>query len=440
LKRISTKIILLSLINSILVAATNAGAAMFMRMGSSGSSASAGEAAPEMQTGFMIPVPVLWGLVISLIVGILLSYFLGKTIEKPIIKVTEAAEKTAVLDLAGTDDELEMLLPIKDQTGDLAKALYQTRKVLRSMAFELQMVSSTVAGHSESLKKNTVENVSSITQVVTTIDQLAAGNYEQAGMMNGISGTLSDAASLIDEVAAKTSQGAEQASQSIEAIQEGQTSVDRQTKKMDKALLVSAEVNDSIKELTGMMNKVTGFAGVITSIAEQTNLLALNASIEAARAGEAGKGFAVVADEIRKLAEQASHSASEITSVIEQTSEKTDLAAANIEQSNLLVVEQKEALKITEEAFAKIKSVYEGIVDGFNQTAAAMVTINRNAKTVSSQIQHLTSQVEVFAASTEEISASGQEQLASTEIIAGAAKELDSLAGQLNGLIRRVRI
>lgn len=442
MKKISTKIILLSLLNSIIVAVINVGASLIMRSSNSGATAadSNAESVQQMQTGFMVPTPVLWGLLISLIIGVILSYFLGKTIEKPIVKVTEFAEKTAELNLADNDDELEKLLKIKDQTGDMARALFETRKALRYITADLQTVSSTVANHSENLTKNTDENVNSITQVVTTIDQLAAGNSEQAETMSGISKMLTEVVALINEIATKTSEGAEQASQSIESIMEGQTSVDMQTKKMDESLLVSSEVNRSINELKAMINQVTGFVGIITSIAEQTNLLALNASIEAARAGEAGKGFAVVANEIRKLAEESSKSASEITSIIKKTSDKTDLAVTNIEQSNKLIDEQKDALKITEKTFDKIKSMYEGIVEGFQQTAVAMNTVNASSQTVSSQIQDLTSQVEEFAASTEEISATGQEQLATTEIIANSAKELDVLALKLNEQINKFKI
>ncbi|SDD32353.1 methyl-accepting chemotaxis protein [Terribacillus halophilus] len=84
--------------------------------------------------------------------------------------------------------------------------------------------------------------------------------------------------------------------------------------------------------------------------------------------------------------------------------------------------------------------MYEGIVNHFNQTAEAIRTVNANSKTISNQIQDLTSQVEDFAASTEELSAAGQEQLASTEITANSAKDLDGLAIQLNEQLNKFRI
>jgi methyl-accepting chemotaxis protein len=69
-------------------------------------------------------------------------------------------------------------------------------------------------------------------------------------------------------------------------------------------------------DLVRSVEAITGFTGRIDGLADQTNLLALNAAIEAARAGEAGRGFAVVAEEVRRLAEESSHAAGRIQSLV----------------------------------------------------------------------------------------------------------------------------
>lgn len=57
---------------------------------------------------------------------------------------------------------------------------------------------------------------------------------------------------------------------------------------------------------------------LIERVAKKTNIIGLNAAIEANRVGEEGAGFAVVAGEIRKLAENSTTSVKEVSGIIEK--------------------------------------------------------------------------------------------------------------------------
>jgi len=78
---------------------------------------------------------------------------------------------------------------------------------------------------------------------------------------------------------------------------------------------------------------LTPMVRIITSIAQQTQLLALNAEIEAARAGRAGRGFLVVANEVRKLSQQSSKAATEISEKIQTATAKVNSEMKQAEAS-----------------------------------------------------------------------------------------------------------
>lgn len=77
-----------------------------------------------------------------------------------------------------------------------------------------------------------------------------------------------------------------------------------------------------IKGIKSSSEKIDGIVDNLKKIAEQTKIISLNALIEAARAGEKGKGFSVVAKEVKKLSEQSTNSANEISLLIGELVEK----------------------------------------------------------------------------------------------------------------------
>lgn len=440
MKKISSKIVLFSLLNSLMITILSAVINTIMREDSMAPIQNvAGSTDFQPPALGLFPTPVIISTILSLVLGAVFSYFLGRYIAKPIVKITQMAYKTSTFDLS-QDDSYDKILKYKDECGQMALAMSEIRQSLREMGGKLQSITFSLENHSNSMATATDDNVRSITQVVSTINEIAEGNGNQADTIGTINETMGEVAQLVESVTAETENGADNAIQSMNTIQEGQKAVDTQIAKMELSMAMTNESAKSIQELSSMIENVASLTKVITSIANQTNLLALNAAIEAARAGEAGQGFAVVADEIRKLAEDSSASAKEIIETIGQTTQKSSLAVNNMNRTMALVGEQKEALTITQDVFNKITEAYKHITVSFQQSAGRMEDINTKVRLVSDQTQDISAISQEMAASTEQISAEGEEQLAATETINHSSKELLQLANALSNELKRFKL
>jgi methyl-accepting chemotaxis protein len=86
----------------------------------------------------------------------------------------------------------------------------------------------------------------------------------------------------------------------------------------ETANLQATTTDEIVRGLSGAAARIGEISSLITEITNRTNLLALNATIEAARAGEAGRGFAVVATEVKSLANQTGSATQEIAALIQE--------------------------------------------------------------------------------------------------------------------------
>ena len=219
----------------------------------------------------------------------------------------------------------------------------------------------------------------------------------------------------------------------------------------DKAITILSELNEInlktkeaiqiIYEQTNTTNasvlKIKDATDIISDIAEETNLLSLNASIEAARAGEQGRGFAVVASQIQKLAEQSNESARQIAEIIGLLISDSEKTVETMEDVKNVIEKQNENVMHTEKAFRDVKQGIYQSIESVRSIAVKTEQLDEARVRVVDVVQNLRAIAEENAASTQETSASVEEVGAIMETINDNAKQLHTIADELNCSVKK---
>jgi len=371
----------------------------------------------------------------TIIVG-LLGYYFSKRFTKPLVDLSSIIKTIANGDLK----DFEVKINSKDEIGQLYHNLKIMTQNLRELVGNIQTVASTLASHSLQLSSTTEETTQSLTQVVTTINEMAQGNSDQASMIQDTTNAIAKVNDIISEVTIKTEAAANKAKESLELANKGQKAIEQQGQKIEENNKYTKAVGKSIQQLATMADEIRNIIGTINSIAEQTNLLALNASIEAARAGDAGRGFAVVAEEIRKLAEQSSNSTKKIEDIVNSINDRVNETVNNMNQAKESVLVMESSAENTKESFNKIFASITELAQISNTISAALEEINNQTKEVTNQAMNISAVVEQASAGMQEISASSEEQLASMETIAQSSDQLENVAQELLTQIKKFQI
>ncbi|GFK93873.1 Methyl-accepting chemotaxis protein III [Fundidesulfovibrio magnetotacticus] len=299
------------------------------------------------------------GLVIALIMGVAVAFFITKGITGPVIQGVTFAQKMSEGDMT-----LDLQVNQKDEIGMLADALREMTRRLNEVMGEVVEGANNVASGAQELS--------------ATSESLSQGASEQAASVEEVSSSMEEMTSNIQQNADNSVQTESMAMKAARDAEEG---------------------GRAVSQTVGAMKQIAEKISIIEEIARQTNLLALNAAIEAARAGEHGKGFAVVAAEVRKLAERSGHAAAEISSL------STESVAVAEKAGNMLSAIVPDIKKTAE--------LVQEIAAGSREQSAGADQINKAIQQLDQVIQQNASASEEMASTSEELS-SQAEQLLST--------------------------
>src|SRR6056297_3506114 len=324
---------------------------------------------------------------ITIIVGLVIAYYLGNNITKPVLAAVDQAEIIANGDL--TNKVNKKYLKRNDELGDLSRAIDEMRKNLKEIVGNLSSISDEVASSSEELSSSSEEISASAEQVGTAIQEVASGAEEQSAQIDETRDSVSDLANKIDEVSDMAENMDKQANNVMENIKIGDDSVDDSIKQVQQVKEESNQVSKRITELGDLSQEIGDIIELISGISNQTNLLALNAAIEAARAGEAGRGFSVVADEIRELAEESSEATEKISGLINEIQNRVDDTIAQMNRAEEAVETSVNTIEETDQSFTEINRAAQNLKNLIDDIALAAKDMADKSSDVSASVEEI---------------------------------------------------
>jgi methyl-accepting chemotaxis protein len=365
---------------------------------------------------------------VLLILALATAAYVAQRISRPLVKVA-----LQLKEIANGEADLTVALPEggKDEVGDLTRHFNAFIRGLEELIRSLKAKADQLIKAYTGLSAVVEENGASLHEITQSV-RLVSDNLEKERIM------VNDASNLVKTTAEGLLRIQDGTEQSRAAIQQASSAIEEMAGNIDatanmsrqggttaQSLLGQAEAgNGAMDLLTASMGSLQESSGhisevvlLITKIAAQTNLLAMNAAIEAAHAGDAGRGFAVVADEIRKLADQSSAGAREITlavkeiqSTVKANGDRTSQAKASFDSVSELVKTVSDLNRQIAEAMSEQSEANRDILKSVGLMRGHGEAINELAKTEAKSSENILAFLAQLVRLSQEISSSKDEE------------------------------
>lgn len=296
---------------------------------------------------------------ISFAIFLVVLFYIRHRVITPIKSALRLANAVSVGDLTQTCEVIT-----NDEVGELAEALNNMGLRLRQIVREISGTTASVHEASEQLS-DTAEMLTDNAHLTATQSTSVASAAER------MSGNLKHMSGLTDRMTANIKNVSVAINEMTGGVAEIAKNAEHASAMADNVAHLVGVSNANIGQLGEAAQEIGKVVETIQDIAEQTNLLALNATIEAARAGEAGKGFAVVATEVKELAKQTAVATEDIRRRIGAIQGSTAKAVESIGQISEVIGEVTEFSKSIASAVEDQTVRTRGIAQNIDEASEA---------------------------------------------------------------------
>ena len=347
----------------------------------------------------------------ALVITILLSTYLTRSITKPLRQLEDAAEK-----IVNGHFDINVTYESKDELGSLTKSFKNMTYILDSVISDASRLLSEMAdgnfdvrtkaedkyvGNLQSLllsiRKLNKDLSVTLGQINLSADQVASGSGQVSNGAQALAQGATEQAASVEELASTITNISHQVNTTAENAIEART---RSNTAGDEAEICNNQMHDmmtAMEEIARSSNEISKIIKTIEDIAFQTNILALNAAVEAARAGEAGKGFAVVAEEVRSLASKSSVASKNTAELIENS-------VNAVTRGTKLANSTAESLVQVVDHVRSASTKVDEIANAAEEQAGAIEQVTLGVDQISSVVQTNPATAEESAAASQELS------------------------------------
>ena len=327
-----------------------------------------------------------------------------------------------------------------DELGFLEKSFNRMLGEIGGTISTVQREADEVAAFAEQLAASAEELHATSETVTHTAQQLARDLAQQRELAEGARGESAKAADQAESLRVRAELMQVDAARLVAAAQRGRERVARASQTLRAVGDEVRATASTVAGLSGMSERIGGFAQTIARIARQTHLLALNAAIEAARAEEHGEGFAVVADEVRALAGEAGKSAREVAELVSELRAGIDAAARAMQSGEAKV---RDIGAVAAEADAALQELHQGIElvgDLVNATAEVSRGQAQRLAELAQSLQQVAAISSGSSQRADGAAAATQAQITSMGDLTATSQQLAQLAERLRASIARFSV
>lgn len=370
---------------------------------------------------------------IVLILSIIIVYFMAtRSIINPIKQLEKLMDKAGLGDLTVRAD-----IKTKDELQNLGESFNDMIKHQSEIITHVRISAEELAASSEEISAST-EEISASTEVVTAnMQEVDESLQNQNKMILETSEVLVQLSSLVQIAQNKASTTKNNSNHTMDVAKTGRIKVKETVLAINNINKASTETEVALNSLEELSSKIVGIISTINGISEQTNLLALNAAIEAARAGEHGRGFSVVAEEVRKLSEQSSVGAKEITLLVNNMVGEIRRAVETMNNGKEAVDTGVVVVNETDKAFIDIINSVEQIVNDIEQIVEVTKDEVANSDKIIKLIDSVATTTENTARNGHEVAVTAEEQCSMILNITESSQVTSSMAMNLNALVEK---